>query len=58
MEYVIKKRKHFQFFIVSDKYINYIKGYENKVCDNYGEKRTHIGIVIEIDNIKYVAPLT
>jgi len=58
LKYEIKKRKDFQFFVVSDKYINYLKEYENKVCDNYGEKRTHIGIVIEINNIKYVAPLT
>lgn len=37
--YKIKLRDTFQFFIVTDRYINYLKNYDSNVCDNYFENR-------------------
>ena len=56
--YKIKYREQFQFFRVSEHYVSYLKNFDSNVCDNYHERRTHIGIVIEINNKLYVAPLT
>lgn len=56
--YEIKLRDTFQLFLVTDKYINYLKKYDSNVCDNYFENRTHIGIILEINDIFYIAPLT
>lgn len=56
--YEIKIRENFQFFKIRDEYINYIKTYDKNVCDNYHEGRTYIGILFEINNLIYFAPLT
>jgi len=56
--YEIKLRKSFQFFRVSDIYVEYLKSIDKNVCDNYSEGRTHIGIIIEMYSKLYVAPLT
>lgn len=47
-----------QFYTVSDKYINYLRGVDAKVPDNYAGKRPYVGIVLEIGEHKYLAPLT
>jgi len=46
------------FFYVSDEYITFLKQFDSTVPNNYGGSRPYIGIVIEIDEIKYYAPLT
>ena len=57
-KYEFKLRKKFGFFYVKEEYINYLKLYDQNVCDNYHETRPYIGIIIEVNNHKYLAPLT
>ena len=47
-----------QFYVVSDDYITHLKTVDKHVPNNYGETRPYIGVVMEINNIKYLAPLT
>ncbi|NES17538.1 MAG: type III toxin-antitoxin system ToxN/AbiQ family toxin [Symploca sp. SIO3E6] len=47
-----------KFYTVSDAYINFLKKIDNKVPNNYQGKRAFIGVVLEINNHKYFAPLT
>ena len=47
-----------KFFIVSDRYISYLKKIDAKVPDNYNGKRPFIGIVVTVNGIGYVAPLS
>ncbi|WP_447077763.1 type III toxin-antitoxin system ToxN/AbiQ family toxin [Shewanella algae] len=47
-----------KFYIVSDDYITHLKTVDKHVPDNYGEGRAYIGIVMKIDGINYLAPLT
>jgi len=47
-----------EFYTVSDAYINYLKNIDSKVPDNYGEKRPYIGVLLEVQNHRYLAPLT
>lgn len=47
-----------EFYTVSDAYIAYLKAIDNKVPDNYSEKRPYIGVILEVDGHKYLAPLT
>jgi protein AbiQ len=46
-----------QFYTVSDSYIAHLKGVEARVPDNYGGSRAFVGIVLEINGLKYLAPL-
>ena len=45
------------FFIKSD-YIDYLRRFDDKVPYNKNEKRPFVGIVLQIEDIKYYAPLT
>ena len=56
--YAITGKDNFQFFRVNDNYVKYLRKYDKNVCDNYNEGRAHIGIVLVVNNIHYVAPLT
>lgn len=47
-----------KFFIVSDRYISFLKQFDSKVPDNYNGTRPFIGIVIEIYGVEYIAPLS
>lgn len=47
-----------KFYVVSDRYIAFLKQIDQKVPDNYQGKRPFIGIVININGIDYVAPLS
>lgn len=46
-----------RFYNINDKYINYLYQFDNKVPYNKNQKRPYIGVIIEINNIKYFAPL-
>lgn len=46
-----------KFYNIDNKYINYLYQFDNKVPYNKKLKRPYIGIVIEINKIKYFAPL-
>ena len=53
-------KKRFKFYTVNTEYILYLKKYDIKIMENSGNKsqRPYIGILFEIDNKKYLAPLT
>lgn len=45
---------------IKDEYCNYLRKFEPKVPYNYGSKDTRpfIGVLFEVDNVKYFAPLS
>lgn len=45
-----------KFYNIKDEYINYLKKYDAKVVDNKKGKRPYVGVVLEIDGIKYYTP--
>ncbi|NET55960.1 MAG: type III toxin-antitoxin system ToxN/AbiQ family toxin [Symploca sp. SIO2E6] len=47
-----------KFYIVSDAFIDFLKKIDNKVPNNYKRNRAFVGIVLEINEHKYFAPLT
>ncbi|MFJ5350412.1 type III toxin-antitoxin system ToxN/AbiQ family toxin [Pectobacterium parvum] len=47
-----------KLYRVSDRYISYLKGLDTKVPDNYNGKRPYVGVLIFVDDVKYLAPLT
>lgn len=51
-----------KIFEVDENYINFLKRYDNKVLNYFGEEyittRKYIGILLEIDGLKYIAPLS
>ena len=47
-----------KFYHLKDSYINYLKQFDSKVPDNKNETRPYVGVVLEIDDIKYYAPFT
>jgi len=46
------------FYTVSDKYITFLKTIDNRVSDNKNRKRPYVGVVLEINEHRYLAPLT
>lgn len=46
-----------KFYNIDDKYIAYLYNFDNKVPFNKNSKRPYIGIVLEINGIKYFAPM-
>lgn len=51
------KIKNFNFYIISDDYINYLHQFEKHIAFNKNEARPYIGIVLQINNCYYFAPL-
>ena len=47
-----------RFYNIKDEYINYLKKYDAKIADNKKGKRPYVGVVLEIDGIKYYTPFT
>ena len=47
-----------KFYNVKDDYIQFLRGYDSKVSENKQESRPYVGVVLEIDGIKYYAPFT
>lgn len=47
-----------KFYTVSDTYITHLKTIDARVPDNYKGARPYIGIVLEINGHRYLAPLT
>jgi len=47
-----------RFYTISDSYINYLKKLDATVPNNYSGKRPYIGVILEINEHKYLAPLT
>lgn len=46
-----------QFFNISDEYVEYLYQFDKKVPFNKNSGRPYIGIVLEVNNTKYFAPL-
>ncbi|ELL0578635.1 type III toxin-antitoxin system ToxN/AbiQ family toxin [Vibrio cholerae] len=46
------------FYTVSDEYVAFLKSIDSNVPDNYNEGRAYVGIVLNVNGIKYLAPLT
>lgn len=47
-----------KFYHIKDNYINFLRGYDSKVSENKKESRPYVGVVVEIEDIKYYAPFT
>jgi protein AbiQ len=47
-----------KFYHVDDAYVAYLKTFEPKVSDNKQQSRPYVGIIIEIDNVFFYAPLS
>ncbi|MCD8369899.1 MAG: type III toxin-antitoxin system ToxN/AbiQ family toxin [Clostridiales bacterium] len=43
-----------KFYNVKDDYIRFLRGYDSKVAANKMESRPYVGIVLEVDGIKYI----
>lgn len=46
------------FYTVSNEYITYLKTLDRKVPDNYNGERPFIGVIITVNSIEYIAPLS
>lgn len=46
-----------KFYNVDDKYIQYLYEFDKKVPFNKNSKRPYIGIILEVNNITYFAPM-
>lgn len=46
------------FYHIKDEYIDFLRQYDHIVPDNKHESRPYLGIIIQIDDIKYYAPFT
>ncbi|WGO99788.1 type III toxin-antitoxin system ToxN/AbiQ family toxin [Saccharophagus degradans] len=47
-----------KFYTVEDSYIAHLKATDSNVPDNYSGKRPFIGVILEVNSLKYIAPLT
>jgi protein AbiQ len=47
-----------KFYVVQDDYVKHLQVIDNRVPDNDGGDRTYVGIILEVGNFKYLAPLT
>ena len=47
-----------EFYHIKDEYIAFLKQYDNKVPENKNESRPYVGVVLEINGIRYYAPFT
>lgn len=47
-----------QFYYIKDEFIDFLRMYDEKVCENKKEHRPYIGIVLEIDGLQYYAPFS
>ena len=50
-----------KLFTIQDEYLNYLKSFDRHVLNNKGENyiktRKYLGVVLEINECKYIAPL-
>ena len=45
-----------KFYNIADEYINFLRTFDSKVSENKQESRPYIGVIIEIEEMKYYAP--
>ena len=47
-----------KFYHIADSYIDFLRTYDNKVSQNKFETRPYVGVVFQLNTIKYYAPFT
>lgn len=47
-----------KFYHIEDDYIRYLRQYDDKVAENKQESRPYVGVVLDVNGIKYCAPFT
>ncbi len=47
-----------KFFTVDEKYIQHLKKSDHKVPNNYSEAKPFVGILLSVNGLDYIAPLT
>ncbi len=47
-----------KFYHIKDDFITFLRQFDQKVPDNKNESRPYVGVVLEIETIKYYAPFT
>lgn len=47
-----------RFYYIAEGYIDFLRTYDSKVAENKKESRPYVGVVVQIENIKYYAPFT
>ena len=47
-----------KFYVLQDDYVKYLQAIDHRVPDNERGDRTYVGVVFEIGDFKYFAPLT
>lgn len=47
-----------KFYHIADEYIEFLKSYDSKVPENKNESRPYVGVVLEINGVKYYAPFS
>lgn len=47
-----------KFYNIKDSYIEYLRGYDDKVSENKSEKRPYVGIVLQVGMMNYFAPFS
>ena len=50
--------KNMKFYHIKDDFITFLRQFDQKVPDNKNESRPYVGVVLEIETIKYYAPFT
>ena len=51
------KLKKLNFYIIDENYINYLCSFDSHIAYNKNEKRPYIGVLLNIKNHLYFAPL-
>ena len=52
------KVENLEFYIVKEEYINFLSKYDSHIAYNKDEHRPYVGVVLEIEDKKYFAPLS
>ena len=53
-----ERGKYMKFYNIVDTYISFLHQFDAKVCFNKHESRPYIGIILQVNDIKYYAPFT
>ena len=47
-----------KFYHIKDDFISFLRQYDSKVSENINQTRPYVGVVLEINSIKYYAPFS
>ena len=54
----LRRKDYMKFYNIKEDYIRFLKQYDKKVADNKNGQRPYVGIVLEVNGIKYYTPFT